>query len=67
MIDANLCRKFGDNGDDRDAREDKWMMVDLEVSCDEDPYPTYLPLFRFFAAFYPVFVPVGLLLWLWFR
>jgi len=54
MIDANLCRKLNEQGDE-------WLMVDLDISCDDPDYTNVMLLFfRAGAAVYPLGVPLGL-------
>ena len=54
MIDANLCRKLNEQGDE-------WLMVDLDVSCDDSDYKDrMLWVFRAGALLYPLGVPLGL-------
>ena len=72
MIDANLCRKLNEfetdgwQPDDTDGLVgDRWMLVDLEVSCDDDTYTSFLVFARFGAFIYPFGVPFGLMFWLW--
>lgn len=55
MIDANLCRKLNK----QDAPwQDEWLMVDLDISCEDQKYnDNYIGWFRLAAVLYPLGVP----------